>query len=595
MKSNLLKSFFIVAGFWHLVFTLFWGLGDPAANLAGLRRIAEWMPFLNLDVPAHITVLDALSVQLKVLQYWTLPMLGLTALSSVIGASFIWKVALRRRDERLVRELGSDSYRTVTSTLGELPIRAGLRFDATLEMRPEDNELLQALSERELKLLTKIIATLSAYPDAYATPGDNTNLLDFAVTLVERALELPKYAALTAIVVAALEMGKITAFAKQGVDWVQTKDIEKEAGKHLAAMDEWYALPQDERVAVMLAVTYFSNYQAIPDLRSDVGLTRLAKELLFSAAKVKNVVIAEVKAQTIDRVVQEARQAAAAPVTPQNTAAPRPVPVVAPVQPPVPTSVSKPTPMPNIAETAPRGPMAAPVRDAQRAPAPMPSSTSRPVPAPAPAPAPSPISIPQHQPAPVAPSVAQPGYEAPVQGAQVELSDVIFNAFMDALPQLPFQSKGLPKGVKAVAWKIGSRVYLLEIKLRETVMATLPADLSDALTPSRDRPRVQPFTKELLKAFQARKWLVTSLDGTTLRPEEAMWNLNAGTKPFKGVIIIDVPEEYVQQLPPEDTSFALEITGPWLTSAVEPKSSTMSRQDLLSLAGVLKPADSPEK
>jgi hypothetical protein len=176
-----------------------------------------------------------------------------------------------------------------------------------------------------------------------------------------------------------------------------------------------------------------------------------------------------------------------------------------------------------------------------------------------------------------------------------QLPDVLFDAFIKALPLLSFQNRGLPKGVAAVAWKIGSRVYMLEIKLRETVMAKLPQDVRGALSSSsKEKQKLQPFTVELLQALDARGWLVKQLDGPKLEAKEALWNIKAGKLDFKGVIIIDVPAEYLKQLPSDDSMYEVSVIGTLFSPGGAPGANGgMSKNDLL--GSVLRPAAAKEE
>ena len=576
MKSNLLKSFLVVAIFWHLVTTVMWSMGDPKENLASLQRLDSVFPFLHLNPPQRIDVTGALDVQLLVLKYWTLPVLLLTLLCVGAGSLFLWKVALRRRDERAVREKRSEVYRTVESTVGEMPQRKPLPCDESLELCADGDDMLKNLTERELLVLSRLLGTIAAHPDAFATPAENTTLLDHALTIVGKALEFPKYPGLIAIVATALEMGKITAYTKDSEgNWKQTKDVEKEAAKYLVAMPAWTQLPTQDKNAVILAVSYYNSHSAMPNVKSDVVLTKMAKELLFGAAKASNRTIEEAKSQVIERTLQELASSAAAA---EAVALP----------PPAQPAVQIPVSMPKAFEPAPA------VDRAERT-----ERTERAKPAEATASRRTSPSTPVAQPAPqvVAPVAAAPQsapaeefsyipQEPVAENKPLKISDYIFDEFLKSLPDLAFQNRGLPKAVSAVAWKKGNRVYLIEIKLRDTIMNKLAPAMRDALTPTRERPRVQPFTKELLQGLHERKWLVTSIDGTTIDAAEALWNVNAGKLAFKGIIVVDIPEEYMQQLPADDSMYEIQVTGPWLTSAIR-QQGAMSRQDLLGLSGVL--------
>lgn len=569
MKSNLLKSFLVVAVFWHLVATLMWSLGDPKENLASLKRIDAVLPFLNLNPPQRIDVTGALPVQLLVLQYWTLPVLLITMLGIGVGSFFLWRIALRRRDERALREKKSDIYRTVEATVGELPHRKPLPCDESLELCADEDSTLKKLTERELLMLSRILGTIAAHPDAYATPAENISLLDHTINIVAKALEFPKYPGLIAIVASAMEMGKITSFVKDsGGFWKQSKDIDKEAAKYLAAMPSWDQLPAQDKNAVILAVSYYNNHAAMPNVKGDAVLTKMAKELLFGAAKAANKTIEEAKSQVIERTLQEMATESAKPV-------PAPVPVSAPVERPV-------VPAPQPVNEAPIAAVATMPKAA--------TATRRQ----------EPVIEPARQPVPVVATtpavsdVEEFSYiptETVVPSKPLKISDYIFDEFIKSLPDLAFQNRGLPKAVSAVAWKKGNRIYMIEIKLRETIMNKLTPEMRDALTPTRERPRVQPFTKELLQGLQERGWLVCSIDGTSIDPAEALWNVNAGKLSFKGIIVVDIPEEYMQQLPPDDSMYELQVTGPWLTSAIR-QQGVMSRKDLMGLSDLLNDSNS---
>lgn len=176
---------------------------------------------------------------------------------------------------------------------------------------------------------------------------------------------------------------------------------------------------------------------------------------------------------------------------------------------------------------------------------------------------------------------------------QSPLSEQVFDAFVRALPSLPFQTRGLPKGVAAVAWKVGTRAYLIEIKLRDTVMSKLPADIRAALQPNpKERSRLQPFTVELLKALHEKGWLVTQIGHTALSPKEAVWNVKAGKLEFRGVLAIDIPAEYLPQFPAEDSMYEVSVTGPLFTSAATGAPSGVTKDDLL--GSVLRPSAAPK-
>jgi len=480
MRPKLLQSFITVIIFWMAATTLWWSLQDPSVNVAALVRLKELMPFLPVEVPTDAGILNALRVQRSVLLYWSLPLLVGSALSGLLGYGLMWRRARGESQERDEREAGHGEYRGTTLTVGELPKPLEFpRDDITLEAEGED-DALSKMTGKELRLLSDILGTISAHPKAYPGDGISGSLLDHTLMLATKALESPHHPGLMTLVTAAHELGKINAYTcdKEGV-WALTKSQDAEAARILRTLESWFALPENARNAVMLAVKYHSTPRNLPELDSDAATARLARELLFKAEDTRAVAVKEVK-----EVVLEA------------------------------------------ARTNPDQP----------------------------------------------------------------LSEQVFDAFVRSLPSLPFQNRGLPKGVAAVAWKVGGRAYLLEIKLRDTVMSKLTQEIRGALAPNpKERTRLQPFTVELMAALHAKGWLVTKIGDTALTPKEAVWNVKAGKLDFRGVIVVDVPEEYLAQLPADDSMYEVQVTGPLFTSAATPPGVT--KEDLL--GSVLRPASSP--
>jgi hypothetical protein len=485
MRPKLLKSFIVVLLFWFVASTLWWSLAKPETNLAALHALKRLLPFVPVVVPAEAGILGAWKVQLAVLAYWSLPILVLTVVSGGIGLAAVWFGAYQKRQERDDREAGHGTYRKVTLTKGELPLPLMLPRDE-IELGSNDNEALARMTERELAVLREILGIFSAHPNAYAGEGVTGSLLEHALNLSSKALTHRRHPGLAAIVAAAHELGKIVAYEKQGDGWQLSKPHDREAARVLSTLDSWWALPELDRTAVMLAVCFNSKPRFIPDMNGDPASYKLARDILSAAEGATSEALAEEKQRTLERSESLEKK---------------------------------------------------------------------------------------------------------------ELPEVIFETFVKALPQLPFQSRGLPKGVQAVAWKVGSRVYMLEIKLRETVLAKMPADVRGALTPNpKDRARVQPFTLELLKALEAKGWLVRKIDATQLEMKEALWNIQAGKLGFKGVIIIDVPEEFIPMLPAGDSMYEVAVTGTLFTPAATQSTAAgtaVSKDDLLGM--VLRPAAAPKK
>ena len=461
MRSKLLSSFLFVAFFWWTVTTLWWSLSDPELNRQALAAVAHTFWFLHLSVPDHISILDALTVQREVLVYWTLPIAVAVGLFAGIGQGLVWMGARKKADERSSREQAGLEYRGINITLGALPRPRGLKRDV-LELSTEDSDKLETLTEKEKTLLLEILGTLSANSHAYAGEGHAVTILELAIAAVERALSHKSRPGLAAIVAAANELGKITAYSKDGGgNWLLTKNLCRESSTLLANLPGWWSLPTEDRMAVSFAVRYNDDPDTLIDAGGNRGVLNLAKSLLYKAAA------ATEKASTEERERVLAKQ---------------------------------------------------------------------------------------------------------------ELPDLALKVFLDNLNQIPFQD-GLPKGVPAFGWKLAGRVYLLEIKLRESLLAKLPEDVRGALS-AKEKRGLHPFTIELLKAFNAKGWLVKEHNGVKVTAREALWNIQAGKLPYKGVIVLDIPPEFKEMLPSKESIYKVDITGPLFSNA---GGSSMSANDMASM------------
>ncbi len=137
----------------------------------------ELLPFVPFDATPSsgwlANLLGGLAADKNVLLYWTLPLLAVVAVSCALGAGGMWLMARRKSDERKARETGTGAYRGVTVSLGVLPTPHSLPRDE-LDLSAEDNELLARMTDKELRLLTDILGTLSAHPEAY--PGEGVTV-----------------------------------------------------------------------------------------------------------------------------------------------------------------------------------------------------------------------------------------------------------------------------------------------------------------------------------------------------------------------------------------------------------------------------------
>jgi hypothetical protein len=280
MRSRLLQSFLFVLGFWWFGAALFWSSADPRVNLRSLERVLALFPWLSVQLPTHVTVLNAWTIQKTVLASWSLPLLIVTGLVALTGIGGAWAFAWRQHRQRGDRVRRSDGYRGISVSRGVLPVPHVPAVHA-LTLRSRDARLSK-LTETQLAVLTDVLGLLAAQPDAFAgqdrEPG---SLLTHTLRATYAALADPHQPGLAAIVAAASELGKLTAWRK-GEDGlaIRIRSEPRESARLLAALPSWWALPESERLAVLLAVKYYGRAEQMPEVGKDRTLHRLARGLL---------------------------------------------------------------------------------------------------------------------------------------------------------------------------------------------------------------------------------------------------------------------------------------------------------------------------
>lgn len=464
MRKLLLKSFITVVLFWWTVAFLFFSVSDPETNLQVLHRLQHLAPFLHLKLPAHASALDALRLQLVALKYWTVPVLGLTALLGGLGVGLAALYTQFRIRERRLREKPSNQHwRDLGITLGELPLPAILPSEnAVLDGTPTEeggeepsSEESPALLRRlallpavHRELIDQIIGVLAAHPDAYVGPGHKTTLLEHSLNVLETSLSREESETEPLLPVAAIahDMGKITSFQRQkDGSWKRVGWHDKESARILATLEAWWRLPDLERKSLSLALRYDHSSGDIPFIGGGVRERALALQ--------------------------------------------------------------------NLLETSDR---------------------------------------------------AATAEEKKVVLEDLPLPDIVFEAFLKALPTFPLHVAGFApaKNVKAAGWKKGGVLYLLEHQCRDRVLQTMDPDINAALGGLyRAQHTVAPFTQALLHALEARALLIREHGGQTVKVDEAMWTIQSGTKEFKSVMMIRITDEMKLKLPDTDTTYDITVTG----------------------------------
>lgn len=612
MRPKLLVSTVIVVAFWFIVTTIYWSFQRPEVNYQALLSLASLAQSIGLGswvtaVQYDPNIFGSLGVQKAVLLRWSFPVLLLVAVSAAVGYGLTWHLARESSRERDAREKGQGNFRGVKLTVGILPMPRKYLCDE-VELSGQGNSHLDKLSPKEMAVLNQIMGTISANEEGAALPTGASSLVDYTLqrlsAFFEESTQGPiEYFGLSTLAIAAMQLGYVNAYTKgPNNTWRQNgnKTHAGESGAILAGLSSWDELDYTDKQALYLSVKYNLDAKKVPDIQGDTTIGPIAKVIIaqtqtFGAVPLTAPVKAEAKKKdekvvTLDNFGGPSKDALedAAYVLPGqgNDEEGAPAPAVVPDVDHeeeggrFPSHVPTPAPAPVAAPAAPASAPPAPA-----APAPAPQSVASVVapkpatPAPAkPAPAAEPVAKPQPMPkAPVAqpaqgnPSSAggsgnKPRATAPtvVPVVSAEIEKEVVDTFVRILPSLAFQDRGLPKAVKAVAWKVKGRVYMLEIQLREKMLEALSEEARALLRDTSKGPkaRVQPLTALMFKLFNDRGWLVKNINEVTVSEKEAMWNIIAGTKPFNGVIVLDLPEDLQPLLPTRDSMYEVKVEGP---------------------------------
>jgi hypothetical protein len=139
----------------------------------------------------------------------------------------------------------------------------------------------------------------------------------------------------------------------------------------------------------------------------------------------------------------------------------------------------------------------------------------------------------------------------------------LIDIFLAKLSGLPFQN-GLPKGVQAVGWRKGPKVFLIENQLIEKyILPEIPAGRRKAMQGIERGEKLSNLTLELLAAFKLRGWLVTNEAGFSLAPNLALWKMQAGKITYKRIIALDVGNDpLVMEMLPSDSIYPVALLEP---------------------------------
>ena len=140
-----------------------------------------------------------------------------------------------------------------------------------------------------------------------------------------------------------------------------------------------------------------------------------------------------------------------------------------------------------------------------------------------------------------------------------ELERKAFDCFIDFLPHIIFKTPALKKGIVAYGWKQHNKLYLLEIQIREKILALL-SEKDKQLFFTESEP-IHRFSYHLFNALNKVKWLVTEY-GLMKTGNVPFWEVKVGDNQFKGVFILTIPEEFLTSMTEHNTTYSITILKP---------------------------------
>lgn len=154
---------------------------------------------------------------------------------------------------------------------------------------------------------------------------------------------------------------------------------------------------------------------------------------------------------------------------------------------------------------------------------------------------------------------------------KIDVNKAVESAFMRALAEMPFQVRGLARGVRAAGWRQGDKLFILEHRLRDLSGDKMDADQAAALDAHfRESGGTSRFSDVLFKVLEDKGWLVKTLDvqetpdnelhEETVKASFPLWRVKAGTMEFNGVVAIELPED-MRHIYPQESQYTLIVAG----------------------------------
>lgn len=325
MTSSMTTSLLRVTLFWYVlgVLILFIGTPDWAENAYSRLLVYPWVPSIEM-----LGLGTAASVQVNLLVYWTMPVMGLWIGAVAVGFAASEGYRFVQEGHRKVRLVPAGEFWGVTVptySLGSLPrpttpALEGARVelpDAQGRFHDKDAahvnldgpmlEAAKALTPAERQLSEELLQLLLAQPDHFAGHGHGVGLLEHTLNVVTEAagrctpeFRLPLVAAL------AHDIGKLVTFKPDGNGgWRRQGLHSRESARILATLPAFQQLPELHRDALLLAVKYDHAPNKMPMLRGEREPGLLALRVISALSQADRSATAAEKDRNLEKIKPE--------------------------------------------------------------------------------------------------------------------------------------------------------------------------------------------------------------------------------------------------------------------------------------------------
>ena len=321
MITSLTSSIFRIALFWYFVGTMVIFFGDPAWAEALYHRLQDYpgVPVLELE-----GIHTAAKVQWTLLGYWTVPLVGLWAVSMLVGlaiAEIQCQIQLRRQSNTVKPAGKFWGVYIPRYSLGQLPaattpslqgppvqLGSGRRVNGTqVELQGAMKEAVKCLTDAERQLAEELLQLLLQDPEHYAGLGHGVGLLEHTLNVTtEAAAKVTPEFRMPLLAALAHDVGKLITFQPDGQGGWRRKGLHsRESARILATLPGFQALPEVHQRALLLAVKYDHAPQKMPELRGEREATTLAMRIISSLAQADRKATADEKDRHLERLKPE--------------------------------------------------------------------------------------------------------------------------------------------------------------------------------------------------------------------------------------------------------------------------------------------------